>query len=112
MDQIRWNTHPPDVAMRQFFCFALGLRCHVLERCHPATGECNYLGGVGNTGRNVRIIEWIVEGISKVTPWRPRSVRWIIRRVVNVEPGLGWATAHVAQNLSIRRTPRQPDGGS
>src|SRR6185437_2863995 len=91
------------------FLICLSVRRYVLEGCYPATRESNYLARVGDTWRNVRIIEWIVERIAEITPG---PVRRIIRRIVNVKPSLRRTSTHVAHNFSVRRTPRQPHSGS
>src|SRR6266436_1754787 len=85
------------------------VRCYVLEGHDSALGERNYLARIRNTWRDVRIIKWIVERIPKVSP---RRIWRIICGVVNVKPRLRRAAAHIAHNFSVRRTPRQPHGGS
>src|SRR5437016_9453589 len=83
-----------------------------MEGDNPAVGESNDLARIRDSWRNVPIIKRIVQRSPEI--WVPRPVAWVIRvrLVVNVKPGLPSTGAHVTDNFSIRRTPRQPDSGS
>src|SRR5262249_7395328 len=95
--------------MRQNFLMAL-VRSHVLEGHNPAFGENHHLPRIRDT-RAVRIIKRIVQRSPEI--WIPWSVAWVrVRCVVNVSPGLASTRAHVADNFTVGRTPRQPHSGS
>lgn len=102
------------------------LRRHqVLERPDPAICERDRLGRIRNARRNIRIVEWIVEGVAKkheraavmmmrahktgaaksetvpeTGPIRPVIRIWIAC-VIYINPGFGWTTAHITHNFPI-----------
>src|SRR5437870_3080054 len=102
-----------------FYARDLESERHPLARSHRIDCEGNRLGRIRNARRNIRIVEWIVEGVTKeheraaammmpahktdatksetVTeagPVRPVIRIWI-GRVIYINPGFGWTTAHI-----------------
>jgi len=96
--------------MRQNFWSALW-RGHVLKRRNPSASESNHLARIRDTWWEPRIRKGIVQRRPEIFVQRlKRIVR--IRGIINVNPRLRRAAAHVAHNFAIRRTPRQPHRSS
>src|SRR6188472_4716914 len=87
------------------------MRCDVLEGHRFAVGESNELAMIRDAWREPRITKRIVQRRSEIFVQRfIRIVR--VAGVIGVNPGLRCTAAHVTNNSSIGRTPRQPHGAS
>ena len=86
-------------------------RSNVLKGHNPTVGESNYLARIRNTWRETRITRRIVQRGSEIrVPRAAIGVR--VSSVVSIKPGFYRTAAHVAHDLLIGGTPRQPNRGS
>src|SRR5215216_1425107 len=85
-------------------------RCDVLEGYRFAVGESNELARIRDAWREPRITKRIVQRRPEIFVQRfIRVVR--VAGVISINPSLRCTAAHVADNSSVGRTPRQPNGG-